>query len=104
MSYARVTIVSPRSEVNFQSGRTDKNGRFCFFPDAAGEWEVMVDDEIGHRLEIDVPIDEQLVWQELSNSAGGGGMPSSRYQKVIMGACFIFGLFGVFAWVKNRKR
>lgn len=56
MSYARVKISAPQAELTFQSGRTDRNGRFCFFPDMEGEWEIVVDDEMGHRLELKVPV------------------------------------------------
>ena len=37
MSYARVKISAPGARLTFQSGRTDSNGHFCFFPDAAAE-------------------------------------------------------------------
>jgi hypothetical protein len=30
------------------TGRTDRNGRFSFFPDRAGEWRIEVHDEGGH--------------------------------------------------------
>ena len=58
MSYARVNISAPGARVTFQSGRTDRNGRFCFSPDAPGNWIVVVDDEIGHRLEVVVPVNK----------------------------------------------
>ena len=64
MSYARVEISAPGAQLPFQSGRTDRNGRFCFFPDGAGTWLVVVDDEMGHRLGMDVPVDEHLVWKK----------------------------------------
>lgn len=104
MSYARVTILSPDAEVNFQSGRTDKNGRFCFFPDTAGAWEVVVDDEIGHRLEVDVPIDKQLVWKEVRGSAEARGMMFSQYKKMILGVLMVLGLFSILFWGKSRKK
>lgn len=63
MSYARVNISAPGAGLTFQSGRTDRNGRFCFFPDGAGDWKVIVDDEMGHRLEVMVPVDETLTLQ-----------------------------------------
>ena len=52
MSYARVKISAPGARLTFQSGRTDRNGRFCFYPDGPGDWEMIVDDEMGHRLEV----------------------------------------------------
>jgi len=59
MSYAKVKIMAPGAKLPFQSGRTDRNGRFCFFPDKQGEWKVIVDDEMGHRLEVRVPVDKK---------------------------------------------
>ncbi len=56
MSYARVKITAPDGGPTFQSGRTDRNGRFRFYPDGLGTWTVVVDDEMGHRLEVLVPI------------------------------------------------
>ena len=60
MSYARVRILAPGAKLPFQSGRTDRNGRFCFFPDVAGDWEMVVNDEMGHRPEVNVPGDKAM--------------------------------------------
>ena len=104
MSYAKVKIAAPGAELTFQSGRTDRNGRFCFFPDTAGEWAVVVDDEMGHRLEVKVPVDEELALKEIGKPEGSKELVSSRYGKALMGVCIVFGLFGVFALAKGRKR
>jgi len=69
MSYAKVKISAPQAELTFQSGRTDRNGRFCFFPDIAGEWKVIVDDEIGHRLELKVPVTDNWIGKNLGSQA-----------------------------------
>ncbi len=94
MSYARVTIYAPEAELTFQSGRTDRNGRFCFFPDVPGEWKVVVDDEVGHRLEIPVPVNEiqELETDKESGQIAQGYFP--RYQKALMGISIIFGISG----------
>ena len=104
MNYARVKISSPKAEHMFQSGRTDKNGRFCFFPDAAGDWEVVIDDEMGHRLEVEVPVDEQLAWKEVGGSLGSGGSAFTQYQKAILGVFMLLGLFGIFGWIKKKGK
>jgi nickel transport protein len=70
MSYAKVKISAPQAELTFQSGRTDRNGRFCFFPDMAGEWKVIVDDEIGHRLELKVPVTDNWIGKNPGSQAG----------------------------------
>ena len=103
MNYARVKISAPEGQLPFQSGRTDRNGRFCFVPDLPGDWKVVVDDEMGHRLEIRVPVNEDLVWKENQDSGGTRRTGFSRYQKALMGICIIFGLFGIFSWWKQKS-
>jgi nickel transport protein len=103
MSYAKVRITAPGEEITFQSGRTDRKGRFCFFPDVKGNWKVVVDDEMGHRLEMGVPVNDQLAWKEDQKSGGTGKTGFSRYEKALMGICIIFGLFGIFSWSKRKK-
>ena len=103
MSYAKVRIAAPGEEITFQSGRTDRNGRFCFFPDVEGDWKVVVDDEMGHRLEMDVPVNEHLTWKGNHDSRDTGKTGFSRYEKALIGICIIFGLFGIFSWSKRKK-
>jgi nickel transport protein len=103
MSYAKVKISAPGAEVIFQSGRTDRNGRFCFFPDTPGDWKVVVDDEIGHRLEMTVPVSEPLELK--SQQQDGGPMKSSlsRYERALIGVCIIFGISGISFWWKVKR-
>jgi nickel transport protein len=104
MSYAKVTVSAPNAELPFQSGRTDRNGRFCFFPDVSGEWKLVVDDEMGHRLEMRIPVSGTLgidkkAWAE-SKTAG-----ISKFTRMLMGLCLIFGASGlVFWWKATHKR
>lgn len=106
MSYARVSIAAPDTKLPFQSGRTDRNGSFCFFPDTAGEWKVVVDDEMGHRLEVNIPVDESMKFK--TDPASGGPKSSlSKYEKALIGIGIIFGVLGFFFWrqgVKIRKK
>ena len=97
MSYAKVTISAPGAKLPFQSGRTDRNGRFCFFPDTAGEWIVVVDDEIGHRLDVDIPVDEAMKL-ETGSMAGKSKNSLAKYEKVLIGIGIIFGVSGLFFW------
>ncbi len=103
MSYSRVKISAPDAKLPFQSGRTDRNGRFCFFPDTPGDWKVVVDDEMGHRLEVTVPVNEQLVREEDTQSAKAGQSALSRYEKALMGISIIFGISGVFFWWRGKR-
>ena len=102
MSYAKVNISAPGAKLTFQSGRTDRNGRFCFFPDGPGDWKVVVDDEMGHRLEVTVPVDETMALQANQQSGESVGSSCDRYQRALMGISIIFGIFGIFFWWKGR--
>ena len=104
MSYAKVKISAPGARLTFQSGRTDRNGRFCFFPDAKGDWEVIVDDEMGHRLEVMVPVDETMALKSDQKTGGRGGSSLSRYEKALMGISIIFGIFGTILGWKGYKK
>jgi len=103
MSYAKVKILAPGETVIFQSGRTDRNGRFCFFPDTGGDWKVVVDDELGHRLEIIVPVSESMGLK--SDQKKGQSITSflSRYERALTGICIIFGIAAVLFWWKGRR-
>jgi nickel transport protein len=104
MSYAKVKITAPDAALSFQSGRTDRNGRFCFFPDIQGEWQVVIDDEMGHRIEVQVPIDETLVLQANRKREGAGGSSFPRFLKALIGISVIFGIFGtILGWKGYRK-
>jgi nickel transport protein len=102
MSYAKVKIAAPGTKLTFQSGRTDRNGRFCFFPDVPGDWKVIVDDEIGHRLEVTVPVNDSRELMTDQQVRGSSGSCLSRYAKVLIGVCFIFGISGIFFWWKGK--
>jgi nickel transport protein len=104
MSYARVQIWAPGEKLTFQSGRTDRNGRFCFFPDAAGDWKVVVDDEMGHRLEVAVPVDENLALPATQQPGEAGRHSPSIYQRAFTGISIIFGICGMFFWWIGRKK
>jgi len=103
MSYARVRISAPGAKLPFQSGRTDRNGRFCFFPDAQGDWKVVVDDEMGHRLEVMVPVNEAMELKSNQQNRGLVLSSLSRYEKALMGISIIFGLSGIFFWWRGKK-
>ena len=104
MSYARVKIAAPDGGPTFQSGRTDRNGRFCFYPDGPGHWVVVVDDEMGHRLEVSVPVGENLAVSTTAADAGGGKSPAPGWMGAVAGIGVIFGLTGLLMSVKRRRK
>ena len=103
MSYAKVKISAPGAKITFQSGRTDRNGRFSFFPDTPGDWKVVVDDEMGHLLELNVPVDETLVFHDKQQRGEAGQASLSRYQKALIGISIIFGISGIFFWWRGKR-
>lgn len=103
MSYAKVKISALGTDLIFQSGRTDRNGRFCFFPDAAGDWKVVVDDGIGHRLEMTVPVREPLGLKSQQQNGGQIKSPLSRNERGIMGISIIFGICGILFWWRGKR-
>lgn len=46
MSYTETQVFHEPDPLPFQTGRTDKNGRFMFFPDGPGTWRVNVQDDM----------------------------------------------------------
>jgi nickel transport protein len=57
MAYAAITVQGPGDTVTFQTGRTDRQGRFAFVPDHDGPWIVTADDGMGHVSTATVPIE-----------------------------------------------
>ncbi|MEA1949297.1 MAG: carboxypeptidase-like regulatory domain-containing protein [Thermodesulfobacteriota bacterium] len=102
MSYARVKISAPETKLTFQSGRTDRNGRFCFFPDAQGDWKVVVDDEMGHRLEVNVPVDKAMNLKT-DRAAGRSKSSLAKYERALMGVSIILGISGILFWWKGKR-
>ncbi|MBW1689401.1 MAG: hypothetical protein JRJ70_01435 [Deltaproteobacteria bacterium] len=104
MDYAKVDISAPNSKLPFQSGRTDRNGHFCFFPDSPGDWKVVVNDEMGHRLEVVVPVNEAKELKIDKQPSSIVNTSLSRYGKAIIGICIIFGIFGCLLGWKGYKK
>ncbi|EFK10381.1 conserved domain protein [delta proteobacterium NaphS2] len=103
MSYAATTIRPPSGEMDFQTGRTDRNGRFCFFPDRDGDWEVTVDDGMGHRLKMTVPVGrDRSLTNDLEAASLDRNSPS-LYANALSGLGIIFGVSGWLMWWRTRK-
>lgn len=95
--FASTEIFSPAgSKTEYQNGRTDRTGRFAFLPDQPGNWRVVVDDELGHRVGLTVPVTEG------ASLAVSGAQPV--WQKAITGAALILGLMGGWYGWKMRAR
>lgn len=105
MLYAAVEIKAPDSEIAFQTGRTDRNGRFMFYADKPGKWHAVVQDGMGHRLAVDMEIGEgkaapAAVETPLPKNSG----TLTRPVKILAGLSIIFGLCGfLYGWKVRRK-
>lgn len=103
MNYAEVEVYSPDEKIVFQKARTDKNGIFCFRPDKAGIWRVVVKGETEHGMhgtKVEVKIGENL-------SLEGFKKPLvAMYTKffIALGIIgWIIGLTGIFIYFKKVK-
>jgi nickel transport protein len=103
LSYAKVTVKSPATPQTFQVGNTDRNGRFCFFPDALGEWRVTAEDGMGHRLEVKIPVTDLNSLKTIPPSAQGGRVSDTMTLRVLTGLSVILGLSGLLFWWQGLR-
>ena len=98
MSYAEIEIFSPdNKDIEYQNGRTDKNGSFAFLPDQIGGWKIIVNDGMGHGVVTEVEVKEAM---KIETTAKGW----PRLQKLITGISIIWGLAGLIFYFKMRKK
>jgi nickel transport protein len=99
MSYAEFKILGPDSDIPFQKGRTDRNGRLMFRPDKKGLWQIIVSDGMGHRLALKREIFNVKGDIQAATPDKKGTPKTDRFQGIIMGVSIILGLFGiVYGW------
>ena len=57
MIYAEVKLYGPSDDsIEYQNGRTDRNGKFAFLPDREGTWRIEVGDGMGHLMKADIDV------------------------------------------------
>jgi nickel transport protein len=99
-AFVEVLVYSPANPgTEFQNGRTDARGAFSFVPDRGGDWLFVADDELGHRIELKVPVEQSLL--EGRTQAGSAGMGTT--QKALTGVAFILGATGLLFWWRTRQ-
>lgn len=104
MAYAAVEIKSPGSDIAFQTGRTDRNGHFMFSPDQQGQWRIVVQDGMGHRLALDAEVSADAAVSKISEfPLDPHPLAMTRAGKVIIGLSIIFGIFGLWYGWKGRR-
>lgn len=104
LSYSAVKVFFENQEMEFQNGRTDKHGRFCFFPDKEGIWYFEVDDEMGHVKRLEIKIGKDFFSGKKTNQPQGSKPNDNSFLcKILLGLVLIMGLFfGMYFW-KRRK-
>jgi nickel transport protein len=103
MSYAEIVISAPDAKLPFVSGWTDRNGRFCFFPDINGSYHAAISDELGHKLEMDIPIDQNVAPKEKNTTQSGSGGVFVKYEKAMLGVTIINLLFSFLFYFKAAR-
>jgi nickel transport protein len=102
-SYSQYEIYGPgdREDLPHQTGRTDKNGFLSFVPDRAGTWKIKLWGESGHGYHgfpAGVKVDKELNLESFSKPL------VAAHTKLITGLSLIFGIFGVYALWRSRKK
>lgn len=101
MAFAKITVTSPTDGKTFQVGNADRHGRFCFFPDAPGDWQVTADDNQGHRLTVTVPVTQDQLQGFQVKPATPAAV--SRLERTLVGLSLIFGVAGLLIYWRARK-
>ena len=105
MAYAQVTVRGPLDdEVEFQNGRTDRNGRFAFVPDEAGQWKVVVEDGLGHRVSALCPVEASGSETGLAPSPARKSPPASKGLAALLGVSLIANATLIAMVIGKRKR
>lgn len=95
MKEAQVIIYAPNNPKEpYSKTKCDENGYFIFKPDnnITGNWLIQVR-QAGHGASINIPIGTEV------KTEGTTGF--STLQKVIMGVCVLWGLFGTAAYFRR---
>jgi hypothetical protein len=97
--FAKVQVFSPSSpKEEFQTAVTDQRGFFSFVPAGPGSWRVAIDDEEGHRREIEV-----MIPQTFAATSASPLPTSSRLERALQGISLIFGATGFLYGFKARR-
>jgi nickel transport protein len=100
MAYAAVRVFGPGdAEVEFQNGRTDRQGGFSFRPDRAGDWRIEVQDGRGHAVQATV----SSAAPDSMNSASVSPPPELRnWRNAALGLSLIGNVF-LALWIGRRR-
>ena len=116
MQYAEVLVFSPESDkVEYQNGRTDQNGRFAFLAETPGEWQVKVNDGMGHAVHATVTVNPIKPEPETAGEISGNRLnevtkkKATLFGEASMGVKLVFGLsillnlfLGMYVWKRKK--
>ncbi|QTA92552.1 hypothetical protein [Desulfonema magnum] len=110
MSYASILVFGPGDDkTEYQNGRTDRSGRFGFYPDKNGTWRIEANDGMGHKAQAAVEVREE----KSAETEAEKNFPSSHAElgnkgtlstllKSVLGLSLIFNIFFViFLWKRK---
>lgn len=101
MAYADTIVFSPENlKLEHQNGRTDKNGRVAFFPDTPGTWRVIVNDGIGHKIQVQVQVEPGNAPPKIIDQ---GSLGQSHALSTAMGISLIFNLCAFIVLMRRKK-
>jgi nickel transport protein len=100
-SYSEFELYGPGDTLPHQTGRTDKNGMVAFVPDRPGVWKLKVLGESPHGFHgvtINLKVDNALNLESFSKPL------VATSTKMVTGISLIIGVFGIFGFLKSRKK
>lgn len=101
-AYREVQVFSPAdARIPYQKGRTDRSGYVAFMPDAPGAWRVVVTDDTGHGLDVNVDVAATGAAPSEGKSAAVSSWAFAL--RPIIGAAAIVAIFVVLLFAYRRK-
>ncbi len=102
MSYAQVLVFSPQDQkTEYQNGRTDRKGRFAFYPDISGNWRIEISDGMGHKVQAEVNGGSGKPDQTPVQKSESAGL--NKISKAFFGVSVIWFLTSLLLWLNARK-
>ena len=109
MSYSEVMVFSPQDKnVEYQNGRTDRQGRFAFCPSVPGKWRIEADDGMGHKAQSIILFSPKTTEKPHENYGPQVNpdkpLMTSKPLKTALGLSLIANLaFGAYLWRRGIK-
>ncbi len=102
--FAKIQIYSPAEPgKEHQSANLDQRGYFAFVPAQPGSWKVVVDDELGHKVTLQVAVPESFTGEAGGNGANSGLSGTARVERALLGISLLVGITGFWYGYKARR-